>query len=216
VRIGKDMMQHGKTRLCKIGGKIDAKDLWAAVRQMTSRQHRTGPIDGITAESLNDHYAALSSDRNYRSQVWKPTTQPSYDPYITEFQVFMILDKQVVLICSQPGSSDLEPQLSTNHTVTICPLPIHMSHVNGNKPAYCPYQKPPPRASRRLTTNIHHSSSTSCHGADRRKTFSVCSLHVTTPHIDIIRPVCLPPYRFPNGCNYQSPQHHHQHATHQP
>ena len=42
VRIGKEIAQHGKTRLCKIGGKVDAKDMWAAVRQLTSRQQRTG------------------------------------------------------------------------------------------------------------------------------------------------------------------------------
>jgi len=94
VRIGKDIMQHGKTRLCKIGGKADAKDMWAAVRQLTGRQQRISEIDGITAESLNDHYAAVSTDSNYCPPVRKPlATNTEYVPYITEFQVFNILDR---------------------------------------------------------------------------------------------------------------------------
>ena len=35
-RIGKDMTRRGKTRLCRINRKTDAKDLWAAVRQTDS------------------------------------------------------------------------------------------------------------------------------------------------------------------------------------
>jgi len=61
VRIGKDISQHGKTQLYKIGGKVDAKDMWAAV-QLTGRQQRTGPMDGTMAESPNEHYVAISSD----------------------------------------------------------------------------------------------------------------------------------------------------------
>ena len=93
MRIGKDMTQHGKTRLCKIGGKVDAKEMWAAVRQLTGRQQRVGPIDGITAESLNNHYAAISTDLIYSSPIRKTAATPSNVQYITEFQVFKILDK---------------------------------------------------------------------------------------------------------------------------
>lgn len=45
VRVGKEIEQH-----------FDGKDLWAAVWQLTGKQQRTKPVDGITAESLNDHY----------------------------------------------------------------------------------------------------------------------------------------------------------------
>ena len=93
VRIGKDITQHGKIRLCKIGGKVNAKDMWAAVRQLTGRQQRTGPIDGITAESLNDHFAAISSDSNYNSPFRKPNPMTSLDQFVTEFQIYRILDK---------------------------------------------------------------------------------------------------------------------------
>ena len=53
----------------KIGGRADAKDMWAAVRRLTGRQQDTAGVDGITAESLNDYYAAISTDSDYNSPV---------------------------------------------------------------------------------------------------------------------------------------------------
>jgi hypothetical protein len=69
--------------------------MWATatVRQLTGRQQRAGPIDGITAESLNNHYAAISTDLNYSSPIRKTAATPRNAQYITEFQVFKILDK---------------------------------------------------------------------------------------------------------------------------
>jgi len=61
-RIGKDIKRRSKTRLKKIDGKTGAKDMWTAVRQLTGRQHQQPVVDGVTAESLNDHYAAISTD----------------------------------------------------------------------------------------------------------------------------------------------------------
>ena len=92
VRIGKDMSRHGKTRLCKIGGKADSKDLWAAVRQLTGRQQVTAAVDGITAESLNDHYAAISTDHNYTAPPRKHLSNPIEPEYVSEWDVFRILD----------------------------------------------------------------------------------------------------------------------------
>jgi Reverse transcriptase (RNA-dependent DNA polymerase)/Endonuclease/Exonuclease/phosphatase family len=93
VRISKAMTQHGKTRLSTIDGKTDAKDVWATVRQLTGRQNVTKPSDGITAESLNDHYAAISSDPCYVSPVRKLSVDHGQKQYISDFQIFKILDK---------------------------------------------------------------------------------------------------------------------------
>jgi hypothetical protein len=38
VRIRKEMMRNSRMRLCKIGGRADAKDMWEAVRRLTGRQ----------------------------------------------------------------------------------------------------------------------------------------------------------------------------------
>jgi len=59
-RIGNDIKRRSKTRFMKIDGKTGAKDMWTAVRQLTGRQHQQPVVDGVTAESLNDHYALPS------------------------------------------------------------------------------------------------------------------------------------------------------------
>mgnify|MGYP000719017178 CR=1 FL=1 len=60
-RIGSDMTRRGKTRFGRFNGKTDAKEMWAAVRKLTGRQQEVGDIAGITAESLNGHYATIST-----------------------------------------------------------------------------------------------------------------------------------------------------------
>jgi len=49
-----------KRRLARFDGKTDAKSMWAAVRQLTGRQPSVVSVDGVTAETLNDHYTRLS------------------------------------------------------------------------------------------------------------------------------------------------------------
>jgi hypothetical protein len=67
-RIGKDLERQSKNRLKTINGKTDVKDTWATVRQLTGRKQDTGPNPGISAESLNSHYVAISS---YKMTVLK-------------------------------------------------------------------------------------------------------------------------------------------------
>ena len=62
--IGKDMARHSKSHLNMIDGKANAKDMWTAVRQLTGRKQEPAAVDGINAELLNDHYAAISTDIN--------------------------------------------------------------------------------------------------------------------------------------------------------
>jgi hypothetical protein len=73
--------------------KTKSKDLWAAVRQLTGRQQSAATIDGVTAESLNDHYSAISTDDTYISPLRKSSASTSEPEYITEWQVFTILDR---------------------------------------------------------------------------------------------------------------------------
>jgi len=37
------------------------KDMWVAVRQLTDRSQNVKVVDGIAAESLNQHYAQISA-----------------------------------------------------------------------------------------------------------------------------------------------------------
>jgi len=73
-RIGKEITRCCKKRLGKIDGKTDAKDMWAAVGQLTGRQQEAATVDGISAESLNNHYAAISTDSAYAIPRRKETS----------------------------------------------------------------------------------------------------------------------------------------------
>ena len=67
--------------------------MWAAVRQLTGRRQEARVVAGITAESLNEHYAAISTDANYTPPLLKLSTATSSHPqYVSAWQVFQILD----------------------------------------------------------------------------------------------------------------------------
>ena len=61
-RIGKEIAKRNCTGLSCINSKTCVKDMWKAVRQLTGRRQDVGVVDGITAESLNCHYADISTD----------------------------------------------------------------------------------------------------------------------------------------------------------
>jgi hypothetical protein len=51
---------------CRINGKSNAKEIWRAVNKFIGHQRQeTGEAAGITAHSLNLHYADVSRDREY-------------------------------------------------------------------------------------------------------------------------------------------------------
>ena len=92
ARIGKEIKQRNKVRLNHIEGKTDVKALWTAVNQLVGRKQEATKVDGITAESLNSHYAAVSTDEEYSRPPRKHTTDAAEFIYLTELQVFRILD----------------------------------------------------------------------------------------------------------------------------
>jgi len=66
-RIGKDIVKCNRTRLQKYDSRVDAKDMWAAVRQLTGhKQEQTVDVDGVDAAILNSHYARISTDLRTR------------------------------------------------------------------------------------------------------------------------------------------------------
>ena len=65
ARIGNDITRHNKIRLMKTSSKSDANNVWIAVRQLTGRTLDVGVVDGVNAESLNTHYALISTDTDY-------------------------------------------------------------------------------------------------------------------------------------------------------
>jgi len=43
----------------------DSREMWACVRRLTGKNQNFDRVEGITAESLNDHYSQISTDRDY-------------------------------------------------------------------------------------------------------------------------------------------------------
>src|SRR5664279_3314062 len=70
--------------------------MWSKVRQLTGRSKTSTTASqnsGITADRLNDHYAAISSDSSYTPPCIKATAI-NWDQanHITECRLFDILD----------------------------------------------------------------------------------------------------------------------------
>ena len=76
ARIGGEIAAQCKMRLSKVDGKVNTKDMWAAVRQLTGQRQNDKSVEGITATSLNKHYAAISNDTGYQPPV--SNTLPLY------------------------------------------------------------------------------------------------------------------------------------------
>jgi len=55
--------------LCKVDTRKCTKDAWTKVREVIrgSNNHASDRIDVLTPQMFNDHYAAISTDKNYRA-----------------------------------------------------------------------------------------------------------------------------------------------------
>jgi len=92
-RIGEDINRKCQTRLAKLDGRVDAKGMWAAVRQFTGRQKETVAVSGVTADSFNQHYANISTDSMYADPLPKHSANPANTDFFSEWSVFQMLDK---------------------------------------------------------------------------------------------------------------------------
>ena len=82
-------VSHNATQLI---AKLMPRTWWAAVRKLTGRHHEPADVEGFTAESLNDHYAAISADHSYTSPHRKEPVNLVQSEYTSDWQVFQILD----------------------------------------------------------------------------------------------------------------------------
>ena len=65
VRVGQAIQNRCKMQMSRYNSMTDVGEMWAAVRRLTGHQQPVARVDGITAETLNQHYAAVSSDPHY-------------------------------------------------------------------------------------------------------------------------------------------------------
>jgi len=90
--IGGEIKKCNKVCLNHIEGKTDVQALWTAAKQLVTRKQETNKLNGIMAESLNSHYAAVSTDKEYLSPPRKHTTTAAKFFYLSDWQVFRIMD----------------------------------------------------------------------------------------------------------------------------
>jgi len=81
-----------KAKLHLKNRKTSSTDLWAAVRQLTGRRQTTDIVEGIIAESLNQHYAHISTDADFQMPQCKHTAACGWLDVVSEWQVFRMLD----------------------------------------------------------------------------------------------------------------------------
>ena len=94
ARIGQAIQRRCRTQLSRYDGKTDAGSMWAAARRLTGRQATPASVDGITTETLNRHYADISTDPQYTEPALKQSTDDNLRPpqCISEWEMFRMLD----------------------------------------------------------------------------------------------------------------------------
>jgi len=93
IQIAKDITRRNARSLNKLQASSNMKEVWAKVRQLTKRRDDVSAHCQITADTLNRHYASVSTDSNYRAPLTKQTTDLRDDQFLTEIEVFKQLDK---------------------------------------------------------------------------------------------------------------------------
>ena len=95
LKIGADIKQFTSAELCHVDVIADPRSMWAKVRQLTGRGMKAGDDainSTVTAEILNNHYAAISTDVNYKTPCTKSTVNNrNASNAITEWRVFQVL-----------------------------------------------------------------------------------------------------------------------------
>jgi len=88
-RIRKEILDGNRSRLQKYNGRVDAKEMWAAVRQLTGRHQQPVTIDSIDANSLNEHYANIFADTAYTLPPLKLTANQEWTrDWVTVYQQY--------------------------------------------------------------------------------------------------------------------------------
>jgi len=90
IKIGTAIKRYNSVELSRPDALSNATNLWAKVRQLTGRCNNTASHSAtVCAESLNDHYAAISTDPSYTIPATKCTASNRADfPQITQWRVF--------------------------------------------------------------------------------------------------------------------------------
>jgi hypothetical protein len=96
AKIGESIKKFNSAELSRADVIADPKKMWAKVRRLTGRSKnssRANPELNITASTLNEHYANISTDASYKAPGIKLTANvENASSHVTEWQIFRILD----------------------------------------------------------------------------------------------------------------------------
>ena len=94
-RIGRAIIRYNSVELSRVDPIADSRSMWAKVRQLTGRSRAVRDRchnSAITAKTLNEHYALLSTDSAYTPPLVKSTAFEGTSQ-ISECEIFDILDR---------------------------------------------------------------------------------------------------------------------------
>ena len=96
MKIGAAIRRFNSAELCRVDVIADPRSMWAKVRQLTGRCSKAGgdvQNSTVTADMLNNHYAAISTDANYKTPCTKSTANNRNVPRpVSDWRMFEILD----------------------------------------------------------------------------------------------------------------------------
>lgn len=91
LKVGRLIARNDSTELKLMNGRTDAGALWEAVRKLTHRPGGHSCPPDVTSDSLNTHFATISSDAQYTPAPLKSTAL-ALSQLVQEQQVFHALD----------------------------------------------------------------------------------------------------------------------------
>ena len=91
-KIGSIITRHNAGKLRQLDASHGAQALWDKVREVTGKTAKVATPAGITATSLNIHYASISTDVAYVVPACKALEHSAHSN-ISEYQIFCILDR---------------------------------------------------------------------------------------------------------------------------
>ena len=93
AQIGQSIIKINTAALSLADADMDSNDLWSKVRSLFGRRATTASASAtVSAQSLNQHYAGISSDNRYTRPLPKHTVTASASD-IDEWHVFNMLDR---------------------------------------------------------------------------------------------------------------------------
>jgi hypothetical protein len=96
LKISEAITNFNSAELSRVDVLSDCRSMWSKVRQLTGRSKSLNAVSrnsAITADVLNNHYAAISTDANYTAPSVKDTANnlPAAT-HITNLRLFQVLD----------------------------------------------------------------------------------------------------------------------------